>query len=324
MPERPQFVERVAGPDDAGRRLDKVLRAFLGDVPLSALYRAMRRGRILVNGSHADASYRVASGDLLSFEPGLVSAGLSDRPMWTESPPPEDGLSLLGDLLVLATTDLLFLNKPRGMLSHGDGSLEAIVRAALSDTRRASLSFSPGPLHRLDRNTSGLIAFPRSAEGARSFTAIVRERRIAKYYLALVEGHLEEAETWEDRIERDYSQRRSSTGQYGREASSVARPLAFAHDRSLILVQLQTGLTHQIRVQAASRGHPLAGDTKYGGGSFSGGYILHAFALRFAEPPFPDLPAQVEAPLPPSARNRLDSIFGARSLEKFLESSLEA
>jgi len=322
MSDRSSFVERGAGPDDAGRRLDKVLRAYLGDLPLSGLYRALRRRRILVNGAPAEASYRLAVGDVLSFDPALVSGRVVLSAPAGLSPTGAEGLSLLGDLLVFASADLLFLNKPRGMLVHGEESLEERVRAALADRSRASLSFAPGPLHRLDRNTSGIVVFPRSSAGARAFTALVRERRVEKRYLALLEGTVENAEVWEDRIGRDGELRRSAVEEGGAPARSVARPLAAGRGYSLVLVELQTGLTHQIRVQAAARSHPLAGDRKYGGGPFAGGYILHALALRFPEPPFPDVPERVEAPLPASARDRLDRIFGAEAVRESLESSI--
>jgi 23S rRNA-/tRNA-specific pseudouridylate synthase len=84
---------------------------------------------------------------------------------------------------------------------------------------------------------------------------------------------------------------------------------------TLALVELGTGLTHQIRVQASSRGMPLAGDAKYGGSRFRGGYFLHALRLEFPEPPFPDLPGRVLAPLPPGAAERLGSLFGREALE---------
>jgi 23S rRNA pseudouridine955/2504/2580 synthase len=322
MSERLRYVERRAGPDDAGRRLDKVLRSFLGELPLSAVYRAMRTKRVLVNGAPAQADYRVLAGDVLAFDPRLLpSAARESSP---KSSYPSGGLATLGDLLLLATADLLFLNKPRGMLVHGDDSLEERVRASLAERSGASLSFSPGPLHRLDRNSSGLVVFPRSSAGARSFTALLRERRIVKLYLALVEGRQENDELWADRIERDTALRTSSVSETGESARSRARPLATSVDYSLVLVELQTGLTHQIRVQAASRAHPLAGDRKYGGHPFPGGYILHALALRFPTPPFADVPAAIVAPLPPSANSRLNMLFGADFMGKVLESSIDA
>lgn len=303
--------------------MDRILRSFLGEVPLSVIYRALRTRRILVNGNSAEGGYRIVEGDILSFDPVLGAQPFSAPP---GTPEParaleSKALDALGDLLLLATADLLFLNKPWGMLVHGPDSLEVLVRAALSERSEASLSFSPGPLHRLDRNTSGLVTFPRSAAGARAFTALLRARRLEKRYLALVEGELDVEEEWTDKLERDCQSQISAVGDTGREARSLALPLAVRGGYSLILVELQTGLTHQIRAQAASHLHPLAGDAKYGGKPFKDGYILHALSLRFPEPPFPDLPERIVAPLPPSALSRLGRIFGAELIEKSIETT---
>jgi 23S rRNA pseudouridine1911/1915/1917 synthase len=92
------------------------------------------------------------------------------------------------------------------------------------------------------------------------------------------------------------------------------QPIAIAGGRSLLLVTLHTGLTHQIRLQASSRNLPLSGDSKYGGAPLAGGYILHAYSLEFPVPPFADLPKTIFAQLPPSAEERLVRIFGEAPL----------
>jgi len=326
------FSERRAGPDDEGRRLDRVLRIFLRGLPLSAIYHALRTGRILVNGRPADGACRVAKGDVISFDAALLPAlsGTFGDPSpatqdkkETAAPGGDECIeTALGSLLVLASADLLFLNKPRGMLVHGEDSLELRVREALSARSHDSLSFTPGPLHRLDRNSSGLVVFPRSAEGGRAFSVLLREHRVEKRYLALLEGRLEGRETWSDRLERDGELHLSRVDEAGTPALSEARPLIASEGLCLALVVIRTGLTHQIRVQASSRGHPLAGDRKYGGSPFPGGHILHALALLFREAPFDDLPPLVAAPLGADARRRLEGLFGASAMVKALETAI--
>jgi 23S rRNA pseudouridine955/2504/2580 synthase len=310
--------EMIAGPDDAGRRLDKVLRVVLKDKNLSQVYAALRKGRIRVNGSKAEPDSRVTEGDRIFVDAAL----LSDR-LDPEIAGASGGLMEIADILVLATADLLFVNKPRGLLSQGDDGLEGRIRRALASRTASSLSFVPGPLHRLDRNTTGLLAFPRSAGGARAFTALVRDRLIRKRYLALVDGEAVGPAEWRDRIGRDGRERTSFVeregGRTGEEAYSEARPLLRSGGRSLLLVEIRTGLTHQIRVQASARGMPLSGDAKYGGRPLAGGYILHAYSLSFPEPPFADLPETVVAPLPESARERLAGLFGPAELRAALE-----
>jgi 23S rRNA pseudouridine955/2504/2580 synthase len=322
--------ELRAGPDDAGRRLDKVLRRALPGLSLSDIYACLRKGKIRVNGRKASPDLRLAEGDLLSFHASIGVAAPSSLPSPRSSAAEDDELASLADLLILATEDLLFINKPRGELSQdaegGASLLAARVRSALAARREASLSFSPGPLHRLDRNTSGVLVFSRSAAGARAFTALLRERKIEKRYLALVDGEAREAAEWRDRIARDKASRKSrvvSEGEQGDEASASMRPLLSRSGKSLILVELHTGLTHQIRVQAAARAMPLSGDAKYGGSRLAGGYILHALCLGFPEPPLPDLPRKVVAPLPDPSAARLAAIFGEAELEGALARACE-
>jgi 23S rRNA pseudouridine955/2504/2580 synthase len=311
--------ELRAGPEDAGRRLDKVLRACLPAVSLAGLYAALRKGRIRVNGRKAKPESRLEEGDLIFLDATL--SHLNPRP---EGPSPGrcDRLDTIADILILATEDLLFLNKPRGLVSQGDEGLEGRIRSALAGRSASSLSFSPGPLHRLDRNTTGVIAFPRSSAGARAFTALIRERALTKSYLALLDGEIASGGAgpieWRDRIARDGAARLSAVSGDGEEARATMRPLVVAGGKSLVSISLHTGLTHQIRVQASSRGLPLSGDRKYGGSPMEGGYILHALSLGFPEPPFPDLPRLVSADLPAETRARLSRLFGESRLTSAL------
>jgi 23S rRNA pseudouridine955/2504/2580 synthase len=319
MATKDEGLELVAGPDDAGRRLDKVLRYALGDMPLSSIYAALRKGRIRVNGAKAAPEQRIAEGDRIFLHSSLdlqVPKGPS-----SPSGAAEADLESIADILLLATKDLLFINKPWGELSQGSAALEGRIRGALASRSASSLSFSPGPLHRLDRNTTGILAFPRSAAGARAFTSLLRRRALVKRYIALVDGEVAFPDEWRDRLVRNGETMRSSVGAEGKEAHASMRPLLAGKGRSLVLLELHTGLTHQIRAQASARGLPLAGDAKYGGSPFPGGYILHALSLGFPEPPFPDLPRLVTAPLPESALARLGELFGASTIRGAIDES---
>jgi 23S rRNA pseudouridine955/2504/2580 synthase len=310
--------ELIAGPDDAGRRLDRILRALLKDESLSEIYSALRKGRIKVNGRRAEPESRLEAGDLIQ----LLDKAPLERTEAGEPSENIDGLEELADVLILATNDLLFINKPRGELAQSPDGLESRVRKALASRSSASLSFSPGPLHRLDRNTTGILTYPRTAAGARAFSALIRERGLTKNYLALLEGEGAEGGEWRDKIGRDEASLVSAVSAEGSLAEAFMRPLLVYGGYTLALVELRSGITHQIRVQASSRGFPLAGDAKYGGQPFRGGYILHALSIGFPVPPFPDLPPIVVAPLPDGARSRLASLFGAAALDSALESAL--
>jgi len=314
MSPSPDGRELIAGPDDAGRRLDKVLRVVLKDKPLSAIYAALRKGRIRVNDLKAEPELRLEEGDRISLQDQLDI--VDEEPSAVVD---GDDLGQIADILILATEDLFFINKPRGGLSQGRVGLEPRIRKALAGRSARSLSFVPGPLHRLDRNTTGILTFPRSSAGARAFTALMRERRIVKRYLALVDGEAPEPGEWRDRMTRNGVSMTSFVSGEGREASATMRPLLAYGGRSLILVELRSGLTHQIRVQASARGFALSGDAKYGGEPFRGGYILHAMSLEFPEPPFSDVPRLVTASLPEEAFARLAALFGDEALRSVLE-----
>ncbi|MDR1318503.1 MAG: RluA family pseudouridine synthase, partial [Treponema sp.] len=199
-------MELKTGGDDDGRRLDRVLRKALPETPLSLIHKFLRQGRVLVNGLPAKPSSRVGAGDTITFPepregPGAEQRGASEPGVSSPSPP-RSPPPLSPDLLWQGA-GLLVFNKPAGLAVHGPESLDAAVRAALAGRLAPSLSFRPGPLHRLDKPTSGVIVFSSSLEGARFFSALLREGRVKKYYLALVEGIVEGPEIWEDKLVRD-------------------------------------------------------------------------------------------------------------------------
>lgn len=318
------------GEDDAGRRLDRVLKRLLPTRGLSEIYASLRSGRIRVDSRKASPSDRLVPGASISVDaslfgedgPGRAGDGNSKA-----SGEPSAASSDYESLVVFRTRDLVFLDKPRGLLVHGGeagaGSLEDLVRGSGDVADPDSLSFVQGPLHRLDRNTSGLVAFARSARGARIFSDFLARGLVHKSYLALLDGRMENTELWEDALVRDSGERRSRVAgpgeEGGREARSSCLPLLELGDRTLALISIGTGRTHQIRAQAAHHGHPLAGDSKYGGSLLDRGYLLHAWRLAFEDRPFPDCPPEILAPLPVDFRAVL--LAGASPAE--LDSALD-
>ncbi|MCE1197211.1 RluA family pseudouridine synthase [bacterium] len=312
----------VLGKDDDGRRLDRVLRIALGNLPLSAIHRALRKGDIRVGGERRDPESRCRAGEVVEIS-GVVLGPGQDLP----SPPPVAPAPALP--ILLETPDLLFLNKPMGVLVHdGPDSLEAQVRAYLAPSLQRSLSFAPGPLHRLDRNTSGVIAFSRSIDGARDFTRALRERRLAKTYLAILEGPIGAGVAWRDLLVRDGDARdsrvaapQSTPGRPAlgaKEALTEVTPLAVSEGYTLAAVALGTGRTHQIRAQAAAHGHPLAGDRKYGGHPCELPYYLHAWRLSSPGGVLAGLPPAVEAPIPYYFIEKVRELFPTGKIEVYL------
>jgi 23S rRNA pseudouridine955/2504/2580 synthase len=309
--------ELIAGTDDEGRRLDRILRRALPDTPLSVIHRLLRKGRVTVDGVPGKAASRILAGSRIRVREDAASPGHGPVP------PPVDGTSS-GLYILREGNGLLFVNKPVGLAVHSpdlrEGKvpspcLDDLVRAYLRDKLPPSLSFRPGPLHRLDQVSSGLIVFSTSLAGARAFSALMRERRLRKTYLALVDGRIETKELWEDALFRNTERRKTlaASGDQAKPARTHVFPLAVHPEYSLIVLEIETGRTHQIRAQAAFHGHPLAGDRKYGGSFQPGGLLLHAFSLSFpAEAP--ELGAlcgeTVSAPLPEAFLQRIREIFG--------------
>jgi len=256
----------------------------------------------LVNGKPAKAHSRLDCGDTVHI-PSLKDVSRAAQ----RATPVEKTLLPSGACapeILWQGMGLLAVNKPPALAVHGHDSLETIVRSYLSDKLPPSLSFKSGPLHRLDKPSSGIVVFSTSIEGAQSFSSLLRERKVRKTYLAIVRGTVEKEEVWEDELFRDRERKKTFVStpdsSAGKTAITKIKPLTNKGGYSLIMAEIATGRTHQIRAQAASHGHPLSGDVKYGGGS--GGFFLHAWKLEFLE-------YSIEAPLPAAFRKRIATLF---------------
>ncbi|MDR2403484.1 MAG: RluA family pseudouridine synthase [Spirochaetaceae bacterium] len=322
-----------AGADDDGRRLDRIVRRVLPELPLSAIHRLFRQGRILLDGSPAAPDSRVRTGQIIGI-PGNVTPRREGQPPGTEDPPEsrDPPVPYLPPLDILRETpDLLFLNKPAGLVVHGPESLDTVVQAYLAPKRSPSLSFRPGPLHRLDKPAGGVIVFSASLAGARYFSALLREGRIVKRYLALTDGAITEPAIWEDRLLRDRIEKKtrilsqfpggpsrgpvSEDPDRAKPARTRVFPLIARTRYTLAMLEIDTGRTHQIRAQAAYHRHPLAGDRKYGGSFQCCRLLLHAWSLTLPFPPGEDRTETITAPIPRIFRSRLRELFSAEDLK---------
>ncbi len=303
----------VLGPNDSDRRMDRIVRSLLGGVPLSAIYRMFRDGNVRVSGKKVEGSYRTKEGDLVEIR--LPSGDLSgaEPDMVGKSPhegKKKDAARSFASMILMETADLAIINKPRGMLTHGQGGVDEAAAAYYRERGGASIAFIPAPLHRLDRNTSGALAVSASLAGAVAFSAALRAGLMEKTYLALLEGELRAEETWIDLLSRDSENGVSSIQQSGKHAEAFARPLLYRSGYTLASIRLGTGRTHQIRVQAAAHGHALAGDLKYGGRPLAGGYLLHCTSLGLPPGLCGPVKLAVSAPLPDESIRRLSELFG--------------
>ncbi len=296
--EAPRAVRVTAGEEEAGRRLDNFLLTRLKGVPRAHVYRLIRSGEVRVNSRRVQASYRLISGDEVRVPP----VRLADA---TNTPPPSRLRTDWIEALILhEDTDLLVLHKPSGLAVHGGSgiSLGAIELLRAARGPRSNLEL----VHRLDRDTSGCLLIAKRAAALRALHAQFRDGTVDKRYLALLIGR------WPGRArtvdaplvtdERRGGERHVRVDAAGKEAITHFVPLERFPDAVLAEVQLTTGRTHQIRVHAASIGHPVAGDDRYGPDDDHivrnlglKRLFLHARSLGFTSPGS-GVPLTIEAP----------------------------
>jgi 23S rRNA pseudouridine955/2504/2580 synthase len=296
-------VELITGENDAGRRLDRILRKALPDHPLPLLHRLLRQGKVLADGKPARAQDRIESGVKLYVPSVKIEKKPSVSAYFSGTPD-----------IIWQGSGLIAVNKPAGLAVHGPKSLDTIVCSFFADKLPPSLSFKPGPLHRLDKPSSGIVVFSANLEGARLFSSLMQERKVHKIYLAIVEGNVDKEEIWKDCLVRDKDRKKTFISQEktggSKNAATKIKPLAVSGGYSLITAEIATGRTHQIRAQAAFHGHPLLGDRKYSGHMYDrGGFFLHAWKMDF-------LCFSIEAPLPDKFREKIEALFGKLSLKQ--------
>lgn len=314
------FERFQTGPDDQGRRVDRILRRLYPGLPLSVLYRMFRTGSVRLSGKKAKGADLIQAGDeiVVKHPQGLYGEfGNEDTKALPNPGQIKRHSQLFESLILVKTPDLIIINKPKGLLTHGPEGLDELTTAYFSEKPSTSLSFRPAPLHRLDRNTSGVLAVSASIIGAQAFSAAMKSGLIGKEYIALLDGRLETSLHMEDRLLRSDKDKTSAVvdGQNGAIAETLLIPLVANLRHTVVVVRISTGLTHQIRVQCASHGFPLSGDTKYAGTPLQGGYLLHCAGLKFPAKFAAKVPVQMTAPLPSAFISALEAIFDPAYLD---------
>jgi 23S rRNA pseudouridine955/2504/2580 synthase len=271
-----------------GQRLDNFLGRILSDVPRSHVFRVIRKGEVRVNGKRAKVDTRLQASDIVRVPPVRVGAAAPPRRA------PSGMVQNVIDAIVLEDPRLLVIDKPAGVAVHGGSGVSFGVIEAL---RSARPDETLELVHRIDRETSGILLVSRKPAALRTLHALLREGQVEKRYLALVKGKWE---LGQKRIDvplrtdiRVGGERTVKAHASGKEAVSVFKPVQFFGKKAtLVEVALETGRTHQIRVHAAHAGYPLAGDDKYGDAEFNETMkvlgltrmFLHAHQVSFVWP----------------------------------------
>ncbi len=273
-------VELIAAGEDAGLRLDAFLAARGATPSRAAAQRIIEAGAVSVDGRTRPKNHRVAAGERVALS-AVAEASVAEEP----APDFE---------VVYEDADLLVVDKPAGLVTHpAPGHSGTTLAEALAG--RAAGGVNPeraGIVHRLDRDTSGLLIVARSDEAYAALQRMLRAREISREYLALVSGHPDaESGTIDAPIGRDRARRTVMSTRTDRARGAITHfeVLERLPRTALLDVRLETGRTHQIRAHLAAIGHPVCGDGAYGGGECGrrlglNRQFLHARKLMFKHP----------------------------------------
>jgi 23S rRNA pseudouridine955/2504/2580 synthase len=271
-------------PELAGQRIDNFLRTQLKGVPKTLIYRILRKGEVRVNKGRIKPEYKLQAGDIVRVPPLRLAE--RDEP----EPLAQGLLQRLEAAIVYEDKALIVLNKPAGIAVHGGSGLNYGVIEAFRQLRPDAKDLEL--VHRLDRDTSGLLMIAKKRSMLRHLHEALRGDGVDKRYMALVRGHWATAKKQVSapllKSNLRSGERMVEVNPEGKEALTVFRVLRrFGEFATLVEAKPVTGRTHQIRVHAQYAGHSIAGDSKYGDDDFTkeirelGGkrLFLHAYEL---------------------------------------------
>ena len=276
--------------ESAGQRLDNFLIRHLKGVPKTHVYRIIRSGEVRVNKGRASADTRIESGDVVRLPPVRISDKVAEK---AARPAPGREFPLL-----LEDDALMAIDKPAGVAVHGGSGVSFGVIEQLRQARPLAKLLEL--VHRLDRETSGILLVAKKRSALKHVQDQFRERETGKTYLALVQGQWPEKLKVIDSALHKFllpdGERRvrvtSNDDPDGMRSITLVKVAERWNTCTLLEVTIKTGRTHQIRVHLASQGHPIAGDDKYGDFEWNKSLqkqglkrmFLHAWRLQFTHP----------------------------------------
>lgn len=306
----------VVPEDREGQRLDNFLLGLLKGAPRSLVYKLVRSGQVRVNGGRAKAERKLEAGDKIRIPPVRLEA------KGEGATPPRGFMDVLEAAIVHEDARLLVLNKPSGVASHGGSGISF---GAIETLRALRPGQSLELVHRLDRDTSGVLVIAKKRSALTEMQALLRESTsgaggMRKGYLALLLGRMPDGMMSVDAPLhvglRQGGERHVQVGPAGKSALSHFQVIERRGGHSYCEVRIETGRTHQIRAHAQHIGHTVAGDDKYGDTVVNRRLrdqaglkrlFLHASALEFALDAG-KTPYSVNAPLAPELLNVLDRL----------------
>lgn len=295
------MIQIQTGPEEAGGRLDRLLRKRLSLMSLSEIYSLVRKGRVRINGKKVKQDYRIVENDIVSIEVDESEITL-----------PEGLDSSLKSIvktshfkknfnIIYEDEDLLACNKPSGLVVHpGTGHLKRdtlidLATGYLIDQGLLKDGEEPALVHRLDRDTSGVILIAKRKHVLRQIHEIFRSRDIVKHYVSICHNRPPE---YEGEIVLGLSRNHEETGmkmvvkEDGDYSKTIYKIIEYNNGLSKLDLFLETGKTHQIRVHMAHVGAPVVGDERYGNQELDNKLLmthkkrlyLHAYRLSFVHP----------------------------------------
>ena len=277
------------------KRLDMYIASLDLDLSRSMVQKMIEKGQVLVNDKIPKTSYKTKLGDIIKItieEPKEVGLKAQDIPLD----------------IIYEDDDIIVINKPKGMVVHpGNGNPDGTLVNAVLNHCKGSLSgiggeIRPGIVHRLDKDTSGLITIAKNDKAHINLSKQIQDRKVKKIYTALVKGVIpEDTATINMPIGRsNIDRKKMAVRKDGKEAITHIKVIKRYNKYTLISVKIDTGRTHQIRVHMAEIGHPVVGDEVYSNGKNEfnvHGQMLHSTYLDFVHPATGEK-MHFEAPLP--------------------------
>lgn len=284
--------------NESEQRLDRFLLKYLNNTTRSNIYKLIRKKLIKVNGSRTKEDYFIKEEDVIEIF--LQDDTIESLMKEYEAVKPDK----LGLEIVFEDENILIVNKPKGLLTHPDkdeykNTLSTIVQYYLADF--CTKTFRPAPVHRLDKNTSGLIIFAKTYESLKKYNELMRDRQIKKYYICLVKGNLTKDGEVKGYLIKDEEKNKvqilKSHVDDSKFCHTKYKPLKRFERYTLVEVELLTGRSHQIRASMALIGHPIVGDVKYGGDKIGDitSQLLHGYKLVIDENVYENKSTDIDA-----------------------------